>query len=142
MGSLWDRMKSWFSPEEKYSIEPWEGGSLFDSELLEADSSGIEVLNDDVTPMDYVIVVLMQCLGLSQRDATESMLRIHLKGFARFGRMRPSVAEELVDYIRTEVAKTDYPLTCRVCEGQAAPVPETLTKADIIQRRGSGKRKQ
>ncbi len=142
MGTLWDRLRSWFRPEEKYSIEPWEGGPIFDSELPEADVSGIEVLNDDVTPMEYVVAVLMQCLGLSRRDATESMLRVHFKGVARFGRMRTSLAEELADHIRTEVAKTEYPLTCRVCEGQATPAPEPLTRDDVIKKRGTGKLNQ
>ena len=142
MGALWDRLTSWLRPEDKIPIEPWDGESVFDAELPEADASGIEVLNDDVTPMEYVVAVLMRCLGLSRRDATESMLRVHFKGFAKFGRMRPSVAEELAEHIQTEVAKTDYPLICRVCEGQALPVPEPLTRDDVIRKRGTGERKQ
>ena len=63
MGALWDRLTSWLRPEDKIPIEPWDGESVFDAELPEADASGIEVLNDDVTPMEYVVAVLMRSLG-------------------------------------------------------------------------------
>ena len=129
--SFWKRLKSRFWGDD-YSVEPWEGAPVFEADLPDSDASGIEFMNDDKTPMEFVIAVLARCLHLSRRDATESMLRIHFKGSVKFGRMRHSVAEELADHIRTEISKSGYPLKIRVCDGQTALAPEPLTKEDII----------
>ena len=130
MGSTWDQLRSWLWPE-KFPVAPWTGGPLFDSELPDSEASGIELLNDDTTPMEYVVAILRQSLGLSRREATESMLRVHFKGSARFGRMHHSRAGQLAEHIEAQVAKTDFPLTCRICEGQSTLAPEPLSKDDV-----------
>jgi hypothetical protein len=43
---------------------------------------GVEVLNDNATPMEFVVAVLSSHLGLSQQEATRTILTIHTKGGA------------------------------------------------------------
>ncbi|MCH9693431.1 MAG: ATP-dependent Clp protease adaptor ClpS [Gammaproteobacteria bacterium] len=59
--------------------------------------------------MEFVIAVLTHWLKLSQVDATESMLTVHFKGSAKFGRMRQPVADELSSFIGREMARHNYP---------------------------------
>src|SRR5262245_36202656 len=43
---------------------------------------GVEILNDDFTPMEFVVYVLSQYFGMARPDATRLMLQIHYKGSA------------------------------------------------------------
>lgn len=45
---------------------------------------GVEVLNDDTTPMELVVSMISAHVGLSRREAIRAMLTIHVAG-ARFG---------------------------------------------------------
>ena len=38
------------------------------------------LLNDDYTPMEFVVVVLMRFFGKSQEEATQIMLHVHRRG--------------------------------------------------------------
>ena len=41
---------------------------------------GIEILNDNTTPMEFVVTVLRAHLGLTEKDAVRTMLGIHEQG--------------------------------------------------------------
>jgi ATP-dependent Clp protease adaptor protein ClpS len=70
------------------------------------------MLNDDYTPMDFVVHVLEQFFGKSREDATRIMLHVHQRGVGICGVFTYEVAEtkvaQVVDYARQH----QHPLQC------------------------------
>lgn len=70
------------------------------------------ILNDDYTPMEFVVQVLEQFFHMSQEKATEIMLHVHTRGLGVCGVFTRDVAETKVadvnDYSRTH----QHPLLC------------------------------
>ena len=70
------------------------------------------LLNDDYTPMEFVVMVLQQFFGKSVEDATRIMLHVHQKGVGVCGVYTYEIAEtkvtQTVDYAR----KNQHPLQC------------------------------
>lgn len=78
----------------------------------------VVMINDDYTPMEFVIDVLEQFFGLTGEHATRLMLQVHHLGKAGIGAYSRDVAETkaamVVDYARQH----EHPLLCLV-----EPVP-------------------
>lgn len=70
----------------------------------------IVMLNDDVTPMDFVIQILMVIFKHDQNTAKDLMLDIHEKGRAIVGCYSYEVAEQKCSETVTEAARAGYPL--------------------------------
>lgn len=73
------------------------------------------MLNDDYTPMEFVIVVLQEFFGKNRENATQIMLKIHLDGKAVCGIYSRDVAATKVDQVLDAAHKAGHPLQC-VCE--------------------------
>lgn len=71
-------------------------------------------MNDDYTPMDFVVEVLEFFFSLDRESATRVMLAIHTQGRANVGRYSRDVAEtkamQVVDYAQ----QNQHPLMCKV----------------------------
>jgi ATP-dependent Clp protease adapter protein ClpS len=74
---------------------------------------GIEILNDNTTPMQFVVDVLSAHVGLSPEDSNQIMLAIHRKGGALIPTLSLVEAERIAAHITAEAAKQRYPLKCR-----------------------------
>ena len=70
------------------------------------------MLNDDYTPMEFVIVVIQEFFGRDQETATQIMLKIHLDGKAVCGVYSKDVAATKVDQVMDAAAKAGHPLQC------------------------------
>ncbi|MEY1661916.1 ATP-dependent Clp protease adapter ClpS [Alcanivorax sp. REN37] len=74
----------------------------------------VVMLNDDYTPMDFVVEVLESFFGLDREQATRIMLAVHMEGRAVCGVYSRDVAETkaamVVDYAREH----QHPLLCEV----------------------------
>lgn len=70
------------------------------------------LLNDDYTPMDFVVTVLEQIFRHSHEEAIQLMLQIHEKGAAICGVFTRDVAETKVDQVIEYARINDYPLQC------------------------------
>ena len=70
------------------------------------------MLNDDYTPMEFVVHVLERFFGKSREEATQIMLHVHRRGVGICGVYTYEVAEtkvtQTVDYAR----KNQHPLQC------------------------------
>jgi ATP-dependent Clp protease adaptor protein ClpS len=70
------------------------------------------LLNDDYTPMDFVVMVLEQIFRIPHHDALNVMLQVHQKGAGLAGVYTRDVAEtkqaQVIEYARIN----DYPLQC------------------------------
>jgi ATP-dependent Clp protease adaptor protein ClpS len=70
------------------------------------------LLNDDYTPMDFVVMVLEQIFRRPHQDALNVMLEVHQKGAGLAGVYTRDVAETKVDQVTEYARINDYPLQC------------------------------
>ncbi|WP_020592709.1 ATP-dependent Clp protease adapter ClpS [Kiloniella laminariae] len=70
------------------------------------------LLNDDYTPMEFVIHVLTQFFGKDQEDATRIMLQVHQQGVGICGVFNYDVAETKATQVVDLARKNQHPLQC------------------------------
>jgi ATP-dependent Clp protease adaptor protein ClpS len=74
------------------------------------------LLNDDYTPMDFVVVVLQTVFAMSREKATQVMLQIHREGMGVCGTYTREVAAAKVDQVLGFARKHQHPLQCTMEE--------------------------
>jgi ATP-dependent Clp protease adaptor protein ClpS len=72
----------------------------------------VVMLNDDYTPMEFVVVVIQEFFGKDMDAATQIMLKIHLDGKAVCGVYSKDVAATKVDQVLEAANKAGHPLKC------------------------------
>ena len=70
------------------------------------------LLNDDYTPMEFVVLVLQRYFGKGQEDATRIMLHVHHKGVGICGVYTYEVAETKVTLVMDFSRQHGHPLQC------------------------------
>ncbi len=70
------------------------------------------LLNDDYTPMDFVIVVLQKFFGMSREQATRIMLKVHKEGAGVCGVFPRDVAATKVELVTGYAREHQHPLAC------------------------------
>ncbi|MDB5472709.1 MAG: clpS [Devosia sp.] len=70
------------------------------------------LLNDDYTPMDFVILVLQDVFNKSREEAVQIMLHVHQKGVGECGIYPYEVAETKVTRVMDTARKNQHPLQC------------------------------
>jgi ATP-dependent Clp protease adaptor protein ClpS len=70
------------------------------------------ILNDDYTPMEFVVLVLQQFFSMSIEDATRVMLQVHQQGVAVCGVFTYEVAETKVTQVVDFARENQHPLQC------------------------------
>ncbi len=70
------------------------------------------LLNDDFTPMDFVIHVLQKFFRMSLDQATAVMLSVHTKGLGVCGVFTHEIAETKVTSVMNYAKKHQHPLQC------------------------------
>lgn len=74
----------------------------------------VVLLNDDYTPMEFVVDVLVQFFQMSEEKATQIMLTIHTKGQAVCGVYSRDVAETKALQVNEHSREHGQPLLCQV----------------------------
>ena len=72
----------------------------------------VMILNDDYTPMEFVVHVLERFFNKGQEAATEIMLHVHQKGVGICGVFTYEVAETKVNQVMEFARKHHHPLQC------------------------------
>jgi ATP-dependent Clp protease adaptor protein ClpS len=72
----------------------------------------VVMLNDDYTPMEFVVVVIQEFFGKDLEAATAIMLKIHLDGKGVCGVYSKDVAATKVDQVLDAAHKAGHPLKC------------------------------
>jgi ATP-dependent Clp protease adaptor protein ClpS len=72
----------------------------------------VVMLNDDYTPMEFVVVVIQEFFGKDLESATQIMLKIHLDGKGVCGVYSKDVATTKVDQVLDAAHKAGHPLKC------------------------------
>lgn len=70
------------------------------------------LLNDDYTPMEFVVRVLMSIFKKSQSEAEKIMLHVHQHGAGQCGVYTYEVAESKVHRVLDYARKSNHPLQC------------------------------
>ena len=70
------------------------------------------ILNDDFTPMDFVVEVLQRFFGMNQEKATQIMLHVHTRGIGVCGVYTRDVAETKVYQVNNYSRENQHPLLC------------------------------
>ena len=72
----------------------------------------VVMLNDDYTPMEFVIVVLQEFFSKDRETATQIMLKIHLDGKGVCGVYPRDIAATKVEQVLGAAHKAGHPLQC------------------------------
>src|SRR3954452_10592653 len=91
-----------------------------DDSVLEAKKAKVKLpsmfkvllLNDDYTPMDFVVLVLQKFFALSREKATQIMLKVHREGMGICGIYPKDVAATKVEQVRSYAKQHQHPLQC------------------------------
>lgn len=70
------------------------------------------MLNDDYTPMDFVVHVLQQFFRMSESEAMRVMLQVHQQGLGVCGVFTFEVAETKIHQVVEYARKHEHPLQC------------------------------
>jgi len=72
----------------------------------------VVMLNDDYTPMEFVVLVIQEFFNKDRESATQIMLKIHLDGKGVCGVYSRDVAATKVDQVMDAAHKAGHPLQC------------------------------
>ncbi|MGV0005754.1 MAG: ATP-dependent Clp protease adapter ClpS [Candidatus Porifericomitaceae bacterium WSBS_2022_MAG_OTU9] len=70
------------------------------------------LLNDDYTPMDFVVLVLERYFAMGRIQATKVMLDVHTGGSGTCGEFTLEIAETKVNDVNNFSRKHEHPLLC------------------------------
>ena len=74
------------------------------------------LLNDDYTPMEFVVDVLEHIFGMDRTTATRVMLEVHTRGKGVCGVFTFEIAETKVAQVTTYSQQNQHPLLCTMEE--------------------------
>jgi ATP-dependent Clp protease adaptor protein ClpS len=76
------------------------------------------LLNDDFTPMEFVVVVLQKYFGMNHERATQIMLQVHREGMGMCGVFTKDVASTKVEQVVSYARQHQHPLACVMEENE------------------------
>lgn len=79
----------------------------------------VVMLNDDYTPMEFVVDVLMDIFGKGEAEAVHIMLKVHVEGSGLAGVYPFEIAETKVEEVHARARAEGHPLKAVMEEGDA-----------------------
>ena len=70
------------------------------------------LLNDDYTPMNFVVTVLQKFFSMNREQATRTMLKVHNEGRGLCGVYPRDIATTKVEQVATFARENQHPLVC------------------------------
>jgi ATP-dependent Clp protease adaptor protein ClpS len=83
-----------------------------DTRLMPPPLYRVILLNDDYTPMDFVVTVLQRFFSKSREQALQIMLKVHNEGVGVCGVYPHDVAETKVQQVTVLAREHQHPLQC------------------------------
>jgi ATP-dependent Clp protease adaptor protein ClpS len=74
----------------------------------------VVLMNDDYTPMDFVILILQQYFAMNLDQATEVMLTVHYEGKGVAGVYPRDIAETKANQVNNYARSKGHPLLCQI----------------------------
>ncbi|WP_243645770.1 ATP-dependent Clp protease adapter ClpS [Reinekea marinisedimentorum] len=87
-----------------------------DPELKRPSLFQVVLMNDDFTPMEFVVYVLEQFFAMNREKATQVMLNVHTKGKGICGVYTKDIAETKAALVNDFSRENQHPLLCEVEE--------------------------
>ncbi|ABF09766.1 ATP-dependent Clp protease adaptor protein ClpS [Cupriavidus metallidurans] len=72
----------------------------------------VVLLNDDYTPMEFVVMILQQYFSRDRETATQIMLTVHREGKGVCGIYTRDIAATKVELVSTHARQAGHPLQC------------------------------
>ncbi|WP_150611795.1 ATP-dependent Clp protease adapter ClpS [Pandoraea terrigena] len=72
----------------------------------------VVLLNDDFTPMEFVVMVIQEYFNKDRESATQIMLKVHREGRAVCGVFTRDVAATKVEQVVSHARQSGHPLQC------------------------------
>ena len=101
--------------DQRKTGRPDDGSSVITksrSETKKPSMYKVLLLNDDYTPMEFVVIVLMRFFGMDEQRATTIMLHVHRRGVGVCGVYSYEVAETKVTQVMDFARRHQHPLQC------------------------------
>jgi ATP-dependent Clp protease adaptor protein ClpS len=76
------------------------------------------LLNDDYTPMDFVVDILERFFAMNRNQATRVMLEVHTRGTGVCGAFTYEIAETKVAQVISYARENQHPLMCTMEDAQ------------------------
>jgi ATP-dependent Clp protease adaptor protein ClpS len=96
------------------SLEEWIGHTITETktstEIKLPRKYKVVLLNDDYTPMDFVVDVLKHFFHLNEENATQVMLQVHIQGKGVCGVFTRDIAETKVALVNEYAKMNQHPL--------------------------------
>ncbi len=103
-------VKAQYSPESDIQNEL----QYAEAELQPPSMYQVLMLNDDYTPMDFVVGVLEDFFAMNREKATAVMLTIHRQGQALCGTYTRDIAESKAMQVTRFARDCEHPLQCEI----------------------------
>ena len=95
--------------------KPNQEGSILEakrSKLAPPPLYTVVLLNDDFTPMDFVVLVLQKFFSMDRERAMQIMLKVHMEGRGVCGVYPRDIAATKVEQVATFARENQHPLAC------------------------------
>ena len=98
----------------QFSNNDPERGLLLDNKpkVKKPSMYNVLLINDDYTPMEFVVYILETVFNKKEEEATQIMLHVHQKGVGICGVYSYEVAETKVTQVMNFAKKNEHPLQC------------------------------
>ncbi|KTD35133.1 ATP-dependent Clp protease adapter ClpS [Legionella israelensis] len=96
----------------EYTVERKTAEAKSQSEVRQPRKFKVVLLNDDYTPMDFVVKVLRRFFYLDEERATQIMLQVHIQGKGVCGVFTRDIAETKVVLVNEYARNNEHPLLC------------------------------
>tara|TARA_B100001250_G_scaffold329147_1_gene293768 strand:- start:144 stop:476 length:333 start_codon:yes stop_codon:yes gene_type:complete len=98
------------------SDQDFERGILLENkpEVKKPSMYNVILINDDYTPMEFVIDILQIFFNKKKEEATQIMLHVHKKGIGVCGTYTYEVAESKCKAVINYAKKNEHPLQCTI----------------------------
>jgi ATP-dependent Clp protease adaptor protein ClpS len=103
------------APRAKPIVEDGDGAVVLERRTEKVKPPGmyqVVLLNDDYTPMEFVVMVIQEFFNKDRETATQIMLKIHLDGKGVCGVFSKDIAATKVDQVTEAAKKSGHPLQC------------------------------
>jgi ATP-dependent Clp protease adaptor protein ClpS len=102
----------------KHSYDEGQGTALEEAppKLKQPSLYRVILLNDDYTPMEFVVQVLQKVFAMDRNTATRIMLEVHTKGKGICGVYTYEIAETKVAQVTGLAQQQQHPLLCTLEE--------------------------
>jgi ATP-dependent Clp protease adaptor protein ClpS len=91
------------------------GGAVLEEEPVKVKPPAmykVMLLNDDYTPMEFVVATIQKFFGKSREQATQIMLKVHRDGMGVCGIYAKDVAATKVELVLAHAREHQHPLQC------------------------------